>query len=267
MSMARGAERPRHALGVQSIEVGLKLLRPLIDAGRPLNLKVLADTAGFAPPKAHRYLVSFINAGLIEQDAQTGRYGLGVLAFELGLNALGLLDHDKLARTALSELELETAQSACLVVWRNRGPTVAVVESSPQHGNVFIAMRVGSTLPMLRTASGRIFLAFLPRDAISAILARERRTGNKTGKMSAVEINDLIGQIQRRGYSTSRDGTIPGISAISAPIFDHDGRLIYAMTLFGPTASLDVSPKSRVLRILQRKAAELSGRFGCRGKK
>jgi DNA-binding IclR family transcriptional regulator len=262
MSMARGAERPRHAPGVQSIEVGLKLLRPLIDAGRPLNLKVLAETAGFAPPKAHRYLVSFIKAGLIEQDTQTGRYGLGALAFELGLNALGLLDHDKLARTALSELELETAQSACLVVWRNRGPTVAVVESSPQHGNVFIAMRVGSTLPMVRTASGRIFLSFLPRDALNAILAKERRAG----KMSAAEIHDLVGQIRRRRYSTSRDGTIPGISAISAPIFDHDGRLIYAMTLFGPTASLDVSPKSRVLRILQRKAAELSSRLGYREK-
>jgi hypothetical protein len=36
------------------------------------------------------------------------------------------------------------------------------------------------------------------------------------------------------------------------------------MTLFGPTAGLDVSTKSRVLRILQRKAAELSGRLGYR---
>jgi DNA-binding IclR family transcriptional regulator len=262
MSMARAAERSRHALGVQSIEVGLRLLRPLIDAGRPLNLKVLAETAGFAPPKAHRYLVSFINAGLIEQDMQTGRYGLGALAFELGLNALGLLDHDKLARTTLSELELESGQSACLVVWRNKGPIVAAVESSPQLGTVFIAMRVGSTLSMVRTASGRIFLAFLPRNTISAILAKELRSG----KMSVVEINELIGQIRRRGYSTSKDGTIPGISAISAPIFDHESRLVYALTLFGPTASLDVSPKSRVLRILQRKASELSGRLGHREK-
>jgi DNA-binding IclR family transcriptional regulator len=258
MSMAR--DRTRDALGVQSIEVGLRLLRPLIDAGKPLNLKTLADAAGFAAPKARRYLVSLINAGLVEQDAHTGRYGFGSLSFELGLNALGLLDPDKVARAALADLELDIGQSVCLVVWATTGPTVLAVESSPQLGSVFVAMRVGSTLPLVLSGSGQIFLAYLPREMTRAIVTKEC----KSYKKSAREVDEIVELVRRRGYATSKDATVPGIAAVSAPVFNHDGRLVYAMTSFGPTASLDVTPKGAVLPTLRAKADALSARIGFR---
>jgi DNA-binding IclR family transcriptional regulator len=258
MSIAH--DRTRGALGVQSIEVGLRLLRPLIDAGKPLNLKALADAAGFAAPKARRYLVSLIKAGLVEQDAHTGRYGFGSLSFELGLNALGLLDPDKVARATLAALEYEIGQSACLAVWRTTGPTVLAVEPSPQLGSVFVAMRVGSTLPLILSGSGQIFLAFLPRDTTGAIVAKECRTFRK----AAGNVDQVIEQVRRRGYAMSKDATVPGISAISAPVFNHDGRLAYALTSFGPTASLDTTPKGAVVPTLRAKADALSARIGFR---
>ena len=104
--------RTNEALGIQSIEVGLKLLRPLIDAGMPLNLENLAAGAGYAPPKAHRYLVSLIRMKLVAQDPVSGRYGLGSLAFELGLTALGIFDRDALGREALREIMSETSPNS-----------------------------------------------------------------------------------------------------------------------------------------------------------
>src|SRR6478752_5927352 len=98
-----GRGKDVEALGIQSIEVGLKLLRPMIDAGGPMTLKALSEAAGYAPPKAHRYLVSLIRMKLAAQDPETGRYGLGSLAFELGLAALGILDRDALGRASLRE--------------------------------------------------------------------------------------------------------------------------------------------------------------------
>ncbi|MCX7309744.1 MAG: helix-turn-helix domain-containing protein, partial [Afipia sp.] len=89
-----GKNKDDLALGIQSIEVGLKLLRPMIDAGGPMTLKALSEAAGYAPPKAHRYLVSLIRMKLASQDPVTGLYGLGDLAFELGLAAVGLLDRE-----------------------------------------------------------------------------------------------------------------------------------------------------------------------------
>src|SRR3981081_1611952 len=83
---------PRLQQGIQSIEVGNELLVVLAAASRPLTLKALAAGARMSPPKAHRYLVSYTRLGLVEQEADTGRYGLGEFALRLGLAALGRLD-------------------------------------------------------------------------------------------------------------------------------------------------------------------------------
>ena len=75
--------------GIQSVEVGGRLLLALAHEGRPLPLKELAQAADMAPAKAHPYLVSFGKLGLISQDEVSGRYGLGPLAMQLGLILVG----------------------------------------------------------------------------------------------------------------------------------------------------------------------------------
>ena len=63
---------PRLQQGIQSIEVGNELLVVLAAALRPLTLKDLAAGARMSAPKAHRYLVSYMRLGLVEQEADTG---------------------------------------------------------------------------------------------------------------------------------------------------------------------------------------------------
>ena len=73
--------------GVQSVEVGARILRALVELGAPAMLRDVATKAAVAPAQAHAYLVSFRNAGLVEQDPSTGRYLLGPFALQLGLAA------------------------------------------------------------------------------------------------------------------------------------------------------------------------------------
>ena len=71
--MSRPTKRqPGESIGVQAMDVGLKLLRPLIEAGTPLNLKTIAEAVDFSPPKAHRYLVSLVRAQQPVIDKDTG---------------------------------------------------------------------------------------------------------------------------------------------------------------------------------------------------
>lgn len=248
------------ALGIQSIEVGLKLLRPILQAGRPLNLKALAEAAGYAPPKAHRYLVSLIRMKLVEQDPVTGRYGLGTLAFELGLAALGLFDREAHGRAAIRELTASTRQTACIVVWANGGATVAAVE--PGVGSIFLGIRIGSILSLVRSASGRVFLAHLPREATEDLLARELAET----PMGVSSVAALIEQIRREGMSQIRDTMMVGLSAISVPVFDHDGRLAYALTTLGQSEVFDTSIDGEIARAVLNKANDLSARLGFRAK-
>jgi hypothetical protein len=98
------SNRAKQRQGIQSIEVGTRLLRALAANGRAMMLRDIARNAGMPAAKAHRYLVSFMRMGLVEQDANTGRYDLGEFALELGLASLARLDPVRLAGPVLDDL-------------------------------------------------------------------------------------------------------------------------------------------------------------------
>src|SRR4030081_312765 len=72
--------------GIQSVEVAAKILRALIDAGRPVPLKEIARLARMHPGKTHRYLVSLTRTELVTQEDLSGHYGIGPMAIALGLS-------------------------------------------------------------------------------------------------------------------------------------------------------------------------------------
>src|SRR5690349_19291932 len=119
-----GIRKNKARQGIQSIEVGSALLQALAKASGPQMLKDLAAAAQMPPAKAHRYLVSFIRMGLVEQDVATGLYDLGAFALELGLSALARMEPVNLATPALAELGEETGQTVALAVWANHGATM-----------------------------------------------------------------------------------------------------------------------------------------------
>ncbi|MBC7573699.1 MAG: helix-turn-helix domain-containing protein, partial [Herminiimonas sp.] len=120
---ATAATEPASRQGIQSVEVAGPLLRALAPASAPLVLSALAKNAGMPAAKAHRYLVSLIRVGLVEQDAATGLYDLGRLALELGLASLNRIDAVKLADETMSSLREATSETVALAIWGNMGPT------------------------------------------------------------------------------------------------------------------------------------------------
>ena len=158
--------------GIQSIEVGGSLLSALVREGKPMMLKDLAREAGMPAAKAHPYLVSFGKLGLVEQDALTGRYGLGPFALQMGLTALHGLDPIKAALPEAARLADDIDLNVAIAVWGNHGPTVVhIAECSRQ---IHINMRPGTVMtPLLLSATGRVFAAFLPQRIVAPVLAAE----------------------------------------------------------------------------------------------
>lgn len=245
---ARAAQR-----GIQSIEVGGALLRALAHHGRPLALKDLAQEAGMAPAKAHPYLVSFGKLGLIEQDAASGRYGLGPLAMQLGLISLQALDPLALATAALEPLAQALGHTTAVAVWGNRGATLVRVAEPPSP--VHVSMRHGTVMSLTRTASGRLFAAWLPKALTQPLLRREPRLPG---------LAEQLAQVRAEGYARVQDALLPGISALSAPVFDGSGRLVLALTAIGPTPVFDARPGGLLAREVLGTAEALSQRLGFR---
>ena len=175
--------------GIQSIEVGGRLLQALAGRGLPMALKDLAQAAAMAPAKAHPYLVSFAKLGLVEQDDVTGRYGLGPFAMQLGLIGLAQQDPVRLAFPVVEQLAQQLGHTVAVAVWGEHGPVIVRVAEAPSP--IHVVMRHGndwSAVPEHRLESAQLSvvdLVTLP--GVDGF--KSRREAKQRIEQGAVKIN------------------------------------------------------------------------------
>jgi DNA-binding IclR family transcriptional regulator len=254
--------RPKLQQGIQSIEVGARILQALAQASRPQMLRDLAAAAQMPAAKAHRYLVSFARMGLVEQQVDTGLYDLGSFALELGLGALARLEPVTISGPALAELREETGQTVALAVWANHGPTI--VRWLGADTPVSASLRVGAVMPLTRSATGGAFLGFLPTETTQLWVKKELADHARQGLIPTTreQVDHLIAQTRRRGFARTSE-FIPGISGMAAPVFDHTGAMALALVALGYSKPFDAAFDAISTAVLH-KADQLSRRLGFR---
>ena len=227
--------------GIQSIEIGGAILRALIDAGRPAMLKDIAKMSGMPPAKAHRYLVSFQRMGIVSQDIATARYHLGPFALTLGLSALATIDPLRLATPILDELCDDIGMGVGLAVWGSNGATI--VRYVDTGDAISVCLRVGRVLSLHDSATGRCFSAFFNPAIIQTALATEldhlAGKDHALRKQLELEQKGLIKEAQGHGIARAGGSHTPGINGLSAPVFDHTGQMVAAITAVGTAGQFD----------------------------
>lgn len=248
--------------GIQSIEVGGTLLSALTKARRPQMLRDLAQQAGMPAAKAHRYLVSFARVGLVEQHSETGLYDLGPFALQLGLSALARLDPVTIAAAALPELSREIGQTVALAVWANQGPTI--VRWLGADTPVAASLRVGSVMPLTRSATGGAYLAFLPREMTQSAAKKELADNQRMGLAPTTQeaLEAFVDQTRRQGFAHTTD-FIPGIGGMAAPLFDHTGAMALAIVALGYSKPFEAD-FTHISVAVMRSATRLSERLGAK---
>jgi DNA-binding IclR family transcriptional regulator len=260
----KGRAPGRERQGIQSIEVGSTLLEVLGQAQGPLSLRDLSREAKMSPSKAHRYLVSLLRAGLVLQDPITNRYDVGYLSLKLGLAALSRIDLVQFGTEAARWLNQELDTTVLLCVWGNFGPTVVVMYDS---SDLMIQnVRVGSVLPLTRSATGRVFLAYMPSRTTQQRLKQELRGPFKALSGSDIrsmqDVDGVIKKVREQRLGTTHGDVVPGQSALAAPVFDHLGHIVAALTLIGASDQVDVSVPTSPAGTLLRAADLVSQRLG-----
>jgi len=254
--------------GIQSVEVGFGLLDVLGKAAGPLMLRDLAAAAGMSAAKAHRYLVSFQRLELVAQDAISTRYDLGPAALRLGLASLSRIDAVKLARERVPKImEQIGGHTVALAVWGNHGPTIIHWEESPH--TVTVNLRLGDVMPLLSSATGRCFAAYVSREAIAPLLKEEIARAQKSGRSdlpaSMAQARLMLDEVRERGAARVVDTLLPGIVGFCVPVFDSDGHIVLGIVSVGSMATFDPEWQGAVDGPLRAAAMQLSSDLGWRG--
>ena len=251
--------------GVQSLEIGMTILRAISRGHRAMMLKDIAAAADMPASKVHRYIVSLVRSGLVEQDPGTSRYDLGPFALSLGLVAVDRLDRVKLGLSTIADLRDEINQTTALAIWSDNGPVI--IRSVRPYRPITVNVVTGTALDLLTSASGRVFAAWLPRSVTgSRISAEQAKLSLPDELKSSAGVDAMLAQVLHDGISTVTDyHLVPGVAAAAAPVFNFKHEITLSILAIGVKGMIDLSLDGQVVQALKKSAYTLSARLGHTG--
>jgi DNA-binding IclR family transcriptional regulator len=250
-------------LGAKVLEKSIDLLYSFESHQPEQSLSQISRSLRFPPSTARRLLKVMITRRLIQQDAATKLYRLGPGLFYLASVAREGLEVRKIALPFMTRLRDLTGENAVLHELRD-GKRVCI-EKVESKEILRDSLRVGDQFPAHAGASGKVLLAYLPNEELRdyvksghALEAFTPRTITDPKKLAA----DLA-RTRRQGFAYScGERVMDGLCAISAPIFDSEGRAPYSLTITLTPFRLQAKGRNKLVELVKRIAAEISHKLG-----
>jgi DNA-binding IclR family transcriptional regulator len=246
-----GIVAPRgEQIGVQSVEIAGRILKALASFDGPQTLSALSAAAKLSSAKVHRYLVSLIREGFVEQSASDGRYDFGGAARLIGRAAENRLDIVRIGTPLLSQLRDDLQETVFMGVWTPRGPMVIVWFDIVRP--VSVILRPGSILPLHTSALGLICAAYMPPDIIERALEAEApQPVLRSRKLTKSKRATLVERIRQNGFSAVQGDLINGLDAVAVPVLNHRQELVACLAAVGSSGQFDISASGRAVRALK----------------
>lgn len=240
-----------------SAERSLRLLALLAEAGRPLPLAELASRLALPKATAHRLCTQLLGLGFLARDVDERSFIAGPALRRLALDTLGHgvlrgLRHEVLA--ALVAQVGETCNFTTL-----DGLRVLYLDRVEAQWPMRLTLDVGSHVPLHCTASGKLFLAHMPRaqrDRVLSQLPLPRMTPRTLVEPEALRAE--CERIAQRGCSYDEEEFITGLIAVAVPVLDKAGQVRAAVAVHAPTARMSLAQAGDRLPALQAAALKLS---------
>lgn len=249
--------------GVQSVELGMALLKTLASMGGQASLNELSEAVAMHPAKAHRYLTSLVNSGFVARTAH-GRYDLGPYGLEFSTLFLSRLDPTAIANEMIEALRDQTEEGVILTVWGSAGTTV--IRWFQSRRPISVGIRPGTNFSTTMSASGRVFMAHLPNEVTAPLIEQElqafKSQPHKLAPDSRDEVDAIIDETRQNGLGRVLGHSVEGVSSLAAPIFDYRGELVLSLALFGFKSRFDADWEGRNACLLRQTAGEISAKLG-----
>lgn len=247
---------------VPALERGLKLLQLFDRDRREIGPAEAARLLTVPRSSAFRLLQTLEQLGYLERAGSD--YRLGPAIMRLGLEYVAAQPITETARPVLEQLRDTSGCTAHLAIRDKRD--VVYVLRMPGPSSFSSNVSVGTRLPLHATVLGRMFLAYLPDDAVRDLyagIALERFT-----RHTATSVAGLLRQAREdraRGHALSESHFEGGISAIAAPVFDSRGEVVasVSISLLAPSIG-SASEQERLVEAVRDAAGRLSHRLNYR---
>ena len=211
----------------------------------------------------YRILLTLEKGGLLEKDAKTGEYSLGVAAFEVGSAYLGRADFIQIAKPVMSDLAREVQETVHLAILSQT--EILYVDNVDSPRTLGVMSKVGQRGPVYCTALGKVLLAFLPDEERSKILGRiQLKPLTRNTITSKKRFMEELREVRRRGYARDHREIEEDVECIAAPIRNHLGDVIAGISISGPQRKINIPRERKFADQVMKAAGLISSKMGHR---
>ena len=245
---------------VRSVDRAAALLLALGESQGEAGVTELARRLGLHKSTASRLLATLQRRGLVEQDAETGKYRLGLVVIRLAERAERTLDLRSLALPELERLARLTHETAGLGVLDN--DQVLFVAQADGPNLIAVGDWTGRSSTLHANASGKVLLASLTEREVLRIVRRGLTRYTERTITDLEPLLEDLARARRRGYATAMSELETGLTAVAAAVHDARGQVIAAVEVWGPAFRLTPRRLPELAAQARATAAAISVRLG-----
>lgn len=242
--------------GTQAVTRAFAVLKAFSDARPRWRVGELAAALTLPKPTIVRLLAALEHEGMVARDGATNSWTLGPGAIALGSLALRTNDLRTMARPELEMLAHASGETTSLEVLI--GTEVLIVEEVRVAHLLGTTAEVGTRWPAHATSTGKALMAA----GESTDLPEELAGYTPRTITSKAKLRDELEVVARRGYAIAVEELVEGYVAIAAPVRDHAGNTVGALSIGGPTVRLTPERLPQLGALVSEAAQRVSRRLG-----
>ncbi len=250
----------RNSSRLSSVTTAIHLLKAFTDEDHELGISELAKRLDVAKSTVHRLATALLGEGLLQQNPETGRYGLGVGLFLLGSLARARLDVTTESKRVLKALRERTKENVRLAVLE-RASVVFLHDFEGDHP-VRLRSMTGQLRPAFCTAEGLCLISGLRAQQLEEFLSFPRYQRTKQTVVEEEAFLARIRKVKQRGYAFEDEECDAGTRCVAAPVYDAEARIVAAIGVAGPRARIRKSQAPRLAQTVIEAANEVSQSMG-----
>jgi len=246
---------------IRSVDRAIDILECVAARNGSLAVDQVASTTGLPKSTVFRVLATLVGRRLLERDEQSQTYRLGTAALLIGARAMGDLDLRRVARQHLEALMAATGETVHLSILS--ADNALCIDKIDASRSMRMASFIGFLDPLHCSGVGKALLAFQDEPLRTQLIGRLRLKPHTPRTITSPAALALqVEEIRARGYAIDDEEIEEGLRCVAAPIRDHSGAVIAAVSISGPTTRVSEAGLGELAVAVQDCARTISRELG-----
>ena len=249
---------------MKTVKKTLDILEVFLDSGNEVGISDLAEITGQNVSTIHGIIKELAEKGYIRQRKSRGKYSLGAkfLSFGETVNKMMAIE-EELFHPYMVKLSKELNETVNIAIKNgNYAVNIGIVHSD-RTVQVVIHEKIGA--PLYCTGVGKALLAGMTNEELDKYFKSEKLISYT--KNTVTDIGNLkkqIHKIRKTGLAYDFEEYREGVANIVAPVKDHSGKIVAAIGILVPSATVNANTIKVIGPVIKKCAADISSTLGYR---